>query len=366
MEDFSAQRTKISAARNMDDIARVNHYYKPFRAAYIDLSSMAKSAGNRLTAAMEKVSKSEQDEKDSFTRSKAKAKSATAKGLNGTGASNAKASTIDMAFEVAKQIEATALLSGQGHVTKFLGGGEIPHCFRVDPNDPIMSVDASGMMKQVRAFADRFAVGPERADPGRSQRRLTPEIASEVQTFFEGILPEAHMMRPVDPPAELRKLVSPVIFTVAKNRETCSAEPGHLTSMRLVIAGSRKIVAFNTVALLGYLVDVLKMPEVTLKSAYDWIKMCNPDSVKALLRHYDDQDIVFGLTQGAGDLLFLPAGWTFCEKMSNANVAGVKLQLISKKDEKQLQGMQTFLMSGTPQPNAALQMAVDHLTIVGS
>ena len=121
---------------------------------------------------------------------------------------------------------------------------------------------------------------------------------------------------------------------------------------------------FKTMALISHLTDVQKLADMTLKKMYDWIKLSNADNIKFFIAHYKDRDdevVCAAITTGAGDLMYLPAGWSFFEKTNNADLLGVKMQFISKAGSANLKIVHRFLMAGTPAPNATLQAGIDML-----
>jgi len=99
-----------------------------------------------------------------------------------------------------------------------------------------------------------------------------------------------------------------------------------------------------------------------LQRAYHWLKTVTADAAKTFLEASAEHTIMHA-TVGPHDVLYLPPGWIFFEKVvGNSDFAGVRLQHLSLTDLPELSALSTYLM-GLGKPNANLQMAVDCLAL---
>ena len=57
----------------------------------------------------------------------------------------------------------------------------------------------------------------------------------------------------------------------------------------------------------------MKIPSLTMKKIYDWVKASSLEAIKAFMQWEKcvNDDVVFVCTLGAGDMTCLPASWLF-------------------------------------------------------
>ena len=322
---------------------------------------MAQAAANRLSSAVDRHHAVEKENAQKAA-AKAKAKSGSKKV---TTVASGKQNILDHASGVLKEIPCTVLLEGlqpAGRPAKLVT--DIPRTFRVDPRSPIMSRDRF-VRQTCSDYADAFAGGTERADPGRSQRLIEGECAEEIVTFVDSVFVENHIVSSSKTKVSVQKSIAPRVFAIAQSRATCSGEPGHLSTVRLVVSGTRKVMFVNTVKLWMYLDEVMKISPVSMKKMYEWVKTASLDAIKAFCawEKVANDDVVLVGTLGSGDMSYLPAGWLFFERIMNVDAIGIKVQFLSKEDLPQLQTLNGLLLSGVPAPNELLQSAVDSLEL---
>ena len=137
-------------------------------------------------------------------------------------------------------------------------------------------------LRPFRPGPKRFATSRERADPGRAQRKFKIEVATQVELLFKNLLPDDYCVKKEGLHETLSQAMEPIMFAVARNRETCSAETGHLPTMRLMVGGTRKVLLVHTAALWRYLQDTLKLPQLSAKKIYGWLKSSNIEALKAI------------------------------------------------------------------------------------
>ena len=68
---------------------------------------------------------------------------------------------------------------------------------------------------------------------------------------------------------------------------------------------------------------------------------------------------VYHCTVGPNDILYIPTGFAWGEKISGADFVGVRSMLLLRSEYKNLEGFQRFLMSIDSPKNAILDFAVD-------
>jgi hypothetical protein len=355
ISEFAQLEERLNKARSKQEISAAFAFYKPFKSAYTDLTSMARAAANRLTAALERVRRDQSEDLTHATRvskqaAKKKApapmpKQNTLDAITGTG--------------IAKDLKSVALVAGEKHPANLVC--DLPMVLRVDPKQPIVQAGAD-MVKATIAFEKRFATSVEYADPGRVQRKFSKEVADDVVKFFGEMLPEKYLLGQQGLAENLQQALVPIMFAIAKNRETCSAETGHLATMRLMLHGTRKVLLASTAHLWKYLAEELKMPMVNAKKIYAWFKSATPENLKNFTLAFPEEEVLYNGTVGVHDVLYTPPGWTFMERVANSDVVGVKCQVLSANHNTSIAELHRLVLASM-ETNTLLQSAVDALVL---
>ena len=102
-------------------------------------------------------------------------------------------------------------------------------------------------------------------------------------------------------------------------------------------------------------------PQCTPKQAYHWLKAVTVDAAKAFKGRHGEGSLSYA-TVGPGDLLYLPAGWTYYEKVGNQDFIGIKHVHIGLADMTVLEDINKTLPA-LEAPNASLQAALDCLAM---
>lgn len=355
LSEFEQLEEKLHKARSKEEISAAFAFYKPFKSAYTDLTSMARAAANRLKAALERVHKEQNEDVTHATRvSKQAAKKKAPAPL-------AKQNTMDsiIGTGIAKDLNSVALVAGEKHPAGVVG--DLPMVLRVDPKHPMVQADAD-MIKATVAFEKRFATSVEYADPGRVQRKFSKEMADVIVKFFEEMLPFEYVLGQKDMAENLQQALVPIMYAIAKNRETCSAETGHLATLRLMLRGTRKVLLASTEHLWKYLAEEVKLPMINAKKIYAWFKSSTPENLKSFTLAFPEQEVLYNGTVGVHDVLYTPPGWIFMERVANSDVVGVKCQVLSAKHNTCVAELHRLVLASM-ETNTLLQSAVDALVL---
>jgi hypothetical protein len=158
----------------------------------------------------------------------------------------------------------------------------------------------------------------------------------------------------------------PSTFAIASSRTTCSAEEGHLPTLRLGFGGTRQVVAVRTMSIIEFIKNIDKSAKVDCKVAYGWLKAATLEGFKAFKAFVDSGAPPvqpFYASVGVGDALYLPAGWMFYEKIGTRDFAGVRVGFIRQSDAPTLTLLQRHLLS-VEKPNDILNRALDNLALL--
>ena len=222
-----------------------------------------------------------------------------------------------------------------------------------------MTKEGSFLANACAAFSQRFENDPARADPGRAQRKLPAEATHAMAALIESIQPNALKAASLD---KMKIEVTPATFAVAKQRVTSSAEPGHLSSLRIGYKGTRQVTLICTESVLNFLQssDQSHGPTqstVTAQRAYEWLKTATSDSIKAFKSHAGENSVQYG-SVGVGDILYTPAGWFFYEQVGGGDYVGARGAFLISFDMKRLDSLCRYFLS-IGKPNDILSRALD-------
>ena len=133
--------------------------------------------------------------------------------------------------------------------------------------------------------------------------------------------------------------------------------------MRLGIQGTRTLILAPTPQLLEHLTTIGGGTPVALAAVNHWIKTATVESAKAFVDASKGQAELFTCTVGPGDLLSLPAGYVFYEKIQAAtDFVGVRQPILAMSGLKALSEISRHLIR-IESPSMPLQRAVDCLAL---
>ena len=166
-------------------------------------------------------------------------------------------------------------------------------------------------------------------------------------------------MPELDP--DLTKTLSMCVFAVAKGKQTCSAESGHLASARLMFKGTRQMTIVDLEAVWNHLDSKLELPDVSLKKVYSWIKKATLDNFKSFISDVPkEQPPVYHTTVGTHDVLHILPGFVFLEQIGNVDSVGIRYIHASLAHLDSLQSINRRLLAANAE-NELLVQVVDKL-----
>jgi hypothetical protein len=226
------------------------------------------------------------------------------------------------------------------------------------------AVGEDGMFKHsakaAATLGDKFKIDAVRSEGGRTHRKIPEEAALELQKFADTMFP-GQVLPDTKFTAAAKQDVVPTAFAIAKDKMTCSPEFGHIPNIRLGIRGTRYVVVAPTHELLVYLVGMSNVP-VDLAKVNHWLKTTNVDGLKTFIDKSPSHAVFCG-TVGPGDVLYIPAGHLFYERISGiSDFLGVRLPILCLKSLPILRLLNGELVK-LESPSAPLQRALDCLTL---
>ena len=117
----------------------------------------------------------------------------------------------------------------------------------------------------------KFPTDPARADPGRAQLKLKPDAKLALDGVVSNISPD--LVPDADVKGLLKEQMARARFAIAQNRTTCSAEIGHVSSLRIGFEGNREVCCLPTAKLYAFLRQSNRQKVPSLKDLYAWVKV---------------------------------------------------------------------------------------------
>ncbi|CAE7479132.1 unnamed protein product, partial [Symbiodinium necroappetens] len=350
ISEFDDKATEIEEAETKEALVAIQNGMKIFKNAYADLLAMARAAKNRLESSITDVKRQQQRAKDIENGQKA----AATRGRPRKSAQQQNAALfVDSPEVVGKDIPS---VQADGYVPPAMDHAK-PHIVRL--SQEVMNKLAP-LKHTLASLETKFKGDTNKLEAGRSQRLLPPDQRELVDEVLETLFPPNHIL-PKDKIVEKLKaeVLMPIGFVIATACVTASAESAHLPTCRLGISGNRQVVCIPTLHLLALLNKGCET-KADLARAYHFLKTA---SLKTFQEgQQGDDSCVYHATVGPGDLLYLPAGWCFFERVAGkSNYLGVKIQHLSLQSLPVLRNINSYLLA-ISKPNSNLQSAVDCLT----
>jgi hypothetical protein len=161
----------------------------------------------------------------------------------------------------------------------------------------------------------------------------------------------------------ISKELKPFAFAIAPEKETTGVEAGLLPTLRLGFKGSREMLCMQAKALMEHIAkDNEGRTLPTIKQASTWLRDASAEKVNQIIDG-GPGNMSFRCTVGPQDMLLLPAGWAFSERVKgNVDYHGLRYQFLHLGD---LALMEFFNNTAIAQgkPNETLQHAIDFLTL---
>ena len=349
--EFEVMEEKILSCRSPQELKALPSEVKHLKAALNDLTTMAKSAQKRLLsqiAASKNMHKSSKEKTDAANKKSKQVKKVVALDIFEL-ASNHCIPVPTVPWPAAEEEEKPVLKKEDL---------EVPVIVHV----PLETLSLGKLMETSEQYADQFQTDPQRQAAGRSQKRLNSECEELLRKLLPRVFPPEIVWCPHDC---MNKTVSDSIvssmFAVAKDSETSSAEVAHLMTARLGCVGSRKVMLAPLITLQGFLRRTTST-SMTLPQVYHLFKTMTADQMTAFNSEMLASRQIMHATLGPRDMLVLPPGWIFFERVLKVNYVGIKQRLLSPSDLTPMEEIQKHL-TATQKPNETLQAVIDHIRL---
>jgi hypothetical protein len=325
LAEFEEIEAKLLSCNSMQDIKWANEGYTVFKSACRDLLGMSRTACNRLEScvksALADVAKEATVGRATATEAQSKRRKVAAPPTQ---------QLLDFAHAECMPIPSITL--EKMYVPASKPDPTKPIIFRWGPDNVAMDQDGD-VGKHSIAFGTKFAKDAVRIDPGRAQRKTPEDVARAVcemaAKIFDDVLPTDKLKDAVIAD------ICPSTFAIASSRTTCSAEGGHLPTLRLGFCGTRQVVAIRTQTVIDFIQNTDKSAKVDCKIAYGWLKTATLDGFKALKAFVESgapHIQPFYASVGVGDAMYLPAGWMLYEKIGSKDFVGVRVGFLRHAD----------------------------------
>ena len=323
--DFEAITEELAAADSPAGLVKVSKSWQVFKQAIKDLTTMGKSSATRLKSAITTAAKELDTQKKRQAQDQAIGTSAkAAKKSKSAPAANQNLADIAHAFCTETQTIA---------VCEFLSSSEVPLDVPVvltfSPEVAELK-DGTPMRNAAEAFGKKFANDPARNDPGRAQRACNAETIAQVDNMLETIIPDVIKSNSEHVGQKLQPIMIPATYAIQKNRQTCSAEVGHVASIRLGLSGSRQVVAAHIPTVLDFVKrsNSTVSEELSVKVAYTWLKNATAESLSAYKASVGSGPQIHHCTLGPLDGYVIPPAWMFYEKIGSKDFIGIRKSFV--------------------------------------
>ena len=142
----------------------------------------------------------------------------------------------------------------------------------------------------------------------------------------------------------------PSLFANAAVYKESAAENSYLSTMRLHIRGTKRILAVRLIDVLEYLRSVYSVESPKPGDAFKWLKELTAANVvdfQAYAReHLKCSDAVYHLEVRPSQMSYLPAGWAYVEEVSkSSDCVGIRIQYLSVDERATLEKLSRHLVS---------------------
>ena len=247
--------------------------------------------------------------------------------------------------------------------------------FLVSDNEHMKRLLDKDVMKTSAAdFAVTWETCPLRTTQGRAQLRLPESLGRETALELEPLLMNHEISVNVAECAktldgcvewdEVARVTSPALYVMlAGHISTGQIEINGLACFRVNMRGMRNVVMVDSMSVLAYLKATLgettKEPHV--RDAPAWLTTASHDDLRDFLAA---DHRLYMTTVGVGDLLYIPAGFTYCHHVSSdEDVLGVRIGAVSLGDEMVLRPLQDDYIQRRGGENPVLSQALTFLEL---
>lgn len=349
----------INNAVKKEELVNLQSDYRTYKLALSDLLTMSKAATTRLEKAVHSAAENQANQKN---RKEDLAKAKPAKVAKAAAAAAAR--IYDLVSASGKQIDTCREKEG-----KLIGLNWLqPAIWRYSQNKELDS-EEKPLRACLDSFADKFKNDPSRTDPGRAQRKLTPDCIDAVEKLLNNV-PTSEQERLSEvilkgqDAADLSKLqLYPIRFAVAKKGESVSGEFGHQSCIRLCWKGTRRVVLLKTMDIVKFLAnDGVGRASVTMQKVYNFVKTVSSEVLKKFEEAHPDS--TQHATIGPLDALYIPSGWVFGERLQgNDDYIGLRMPIVVGSLLEPMQALNEQLIA-CGKPNETLQSTIDRMILV--
>ena len=244
---------QLQAAESKGDITSAFNNFKVYRNAFADLLAMSKAAHGRLKNAIEEAKKKKSEQASVQQEAIGRRRSNRAAAASPASVS----SFVDRAGELATAVPSVVVdACGKVAADQSVDLSK-PVIFR--PSEATLEVgEVKAAIDAVIDFADNFKSDPVRSETGRSQRKLSIAQHQAMRDMYAKMLGDENVL----PEDKATPLVQPTLcatkFSIAKGNVSCSAEYGHVATIRHGVHGTRSVLAVASLPLLEHLSKVKK------------------------------------------------------------------------------------------------------------
>ena len=346
MEDLKAWRAGIESAMQKEEIQSNKSRFNPYRLAVQDLITMAKAAEVRLSKAVA----DKRAAIDAQTHEAKATEDSKRKKGGGKGAATAASSDVhcwDHACTFGRPVvEYTFAQDACIDVDM-----AVPGLIKLPPET---LPDDSPLAQTAEKLAERFKTDPARKSPGRAQRKVSEDAATQLKALTSQIFGDKLFQKY---PASVCEAVPDIVFAVAKNQKVCGAEANFLGTLRLGTHGTRQMILAHVNELRIHLESEQVGTEVQMSKIYNALGNLTPSWAKAYT--CGSKRLLYA-SMGPRDALYLPDGWAFCEIIGGQDYVGFR-QLASAANAATIESLEMVNehMLVLKRPNSGLQAALD-------
>jgi hypothetical protein len=238
----------------------------------------------------------------------------------------------------------------------------VPTIVRVTNTDIITK---SPMASEVDNLKSKFRDAPERAEAGRGQRPVTAECQKAAVPFFDAVATKHFGAVPLEKVTqkELLATVKPHAFVICGGKQTQGVEGGMLATLRLGFYGTRQVVCMPADELLTFVAKESDIKSAaTMRQMTTWLRAATPEALKKFKEQPNAK--CYSGTLGPQDMLMLPAGWAFAERIQGTtDYAGMRFQFLQTNALPCLERLNTMMLAAE-RSVPLLGLAVDFLTLM--
>ena len=140
-----------------------------------------------------------------------------------------------------------------------------------------------------------------------------------------------------------KNLLQQTGFHIAHGKITPSSEHVYLPTFRVGAKGTREVIAVDFMQLVDYL-SVGAASKVPPKTLYKWMEETIADEATKFMKFGEGHAVYFA-TIGPRDCLYPPAGFSTLEKVGPEGFSGIRVAVMSVKDQEALTKINRYLIS---------------------